>query len=85
MRCGAFAPFRLNAWVVLPDHMHAVWTLPAGDDDFPRHFNPVKHGYVSHPADWPYSSFRARVAEGLYSPDWIGPDDGGADRGERSP
>ncbi len=24
-------PFRIDAWVVLPDHMHAVWTLPEGD------------------------------------------------------
>ena len=24
-------PFQINAWVVLPDHMHCVWTLPEGD------------------------------------------------------
>ena len=24
-------PFTIDAWVVLPDHMHAVWTLPDGD------------------------------------------------------
>ncbi len=24
-------PFRIDAWVVLPEHMHAVWTLPEGD------------------------------------------------------
>ncbi len=24
-------PFRIEAWVVLPDHMHCVWTLPEGD------------------------------------------------------
>ena len=24
-------PFEVDAWVVLPDHMHAVWTMPAGD------------------------------------------------------
>jgi REP-associated tyrosine transposase len=28
-------PFAIDAWVVLPDHMHAVWTLPPGDADFP--------------------------------------------------
>jgi putative transposase len=27
-------PFRIDAWVVLPDHRHAVWTLPEGDCDF---------------------------------------------------
>ena len=28
------------------------------------HFNPVKHGLVKHPADWPHSSFRQCVAKG---------------------
>ena len=23
-------PFTIDAWVVLPDHMHAIWTLPPG-------------------------------------------------------
>jgi putative transposase len=102
------APFHIDAWVVLPDHMHCLWTLPPNDADFPArwraiktafskslpateprsstmrargergiwqrrywehtirddrdyathidytHLNPVKHGYVQHPADWPY-------------------------------
>jgi REP element-mobilizing transposase RayT len=26
--------FHIDAWVVLPDHMHCVITLPPGDDDF---------------------------------------------------
>lgn len=26
-------PFEIFAWVVMPDHLHAVWTLPEGDDD----------------------------------------------------
>jgi putative transposase len=30
------APFRIDAGVVLPDHMHCLWTLPAGDADLPR-------------------------------------------------
>ena len=102
-------PFVIDAWVVLPDHLHCVWTLPAGDRDFstrwrliktrfskelpkgptrPSHTarhergiwqrrfwehhirdeadywahvqycwtNPVKHGFVARPEDWPYSS-----------------------------
>ena len=117
-------PFHVDAWVVLPDHMHCVWTLPPDDIDFPgrwraiktnfvkglptaeprtpvmirrgergiwqrrywehtirddrdlvaymdyTHFNPVKHGLVEHPADWPYSSFRRNVALGLYPQQW---------------
>ncbi|MGB3408971.1 MAG: transposase [Jannaschia sp.] len=27
-------PFRTDAVVVLPDHLHAVWTLPEGDSDY---------------------------------------------------
>ena len=27
-------PFEIEAWVVLPDHMHAVWTLPEGGGDY---------------------------------------------------
>ncbi len=103
-------PFGIDAWVVLPDHMHCVWRLPEGDADFStrwsvikarfsrampqvtqrrshvvrrehgiwqRRFwehhirdevdwrahvrycwiNPVKHGLVSDPAEWPYSSY----------------------------
>lgn len=103
-------PFGIDAWVVLPDHMHCVWTLPEGDRDFStrvqviksrfsrtvpmghrrlshvvrrerglwqRRFwehhirneadfhnhiaycwhNPVKHGFVERPEDWPFSSW----------------------------
>jgi len=28
----ARAPFHIDAWVVLPDHMHSISTLPEGDD-----------------------------------------------------
>ena len=27
-------PFHIDAWVVLPEHMHAVWTLPESDSDY---------------------------------------------------
>ena len=130
-------PFHIDAWVVLPDHMHCLWTLPAGDADFPArwqaikanfskalplagtptpdmtelgyrgiwqrgywehtirdqrdldahmdyvHFNPVKHGYVAHPGDWPYSSFHACVARGMYPIDWGGGTDEIIAAGER--
>jgi hypothetical protein len=29
------SPFHIDAWVVLPNHMHSLWTLPEGDSDFP--------------------------------------------------
>jgi putative transposase len=133
----ARAPFHIDAWVVLPDHMHCVWTIPSGDSDFPArwraiktalskslpateprspimrtrgergiwqrrywehtirddrdyathvdyaHFNPVKHGYVQHPADWPYSSFQRCVSAGMYPENWSGGADEPPDAGER--
>jgi putative transposase len=47
------------------------------------HFNPVKHGYASTPAAWPYSTFTRCVARGLYPPDWTGNDIQQMDAGER--
>jgi putative transposase len=37
------------------------------------HFNPVRHGYVAHVAEWRYSTFKACVRRGLYPEDWLGP------------
>jgi len=121
-------PFAIEGIVVLPDHLHSLWRLPVGDDDFSTrwmvikrkfsagfparpvcasmaakrekgvwqrrfwehciryeddwrrhldyiHHNPVKHGHVAAPADWPYSSFRQAVAKGWYEADWAGPVD----------
>jgi putative transposase len=120
--------FAMPAIVLLPDHLHAIWTLPEGDSNYPirwslikrkftqlyiqaggkeffrsgsrrkrkergiwqrrywehaiddekdleRHFdyihyNPVKHGLVSSPSDWPWSSFQRYVREGFYSVNW---------------
>lgn len=28
-------PFHIDAMVILPDHLHALWTLPAGECDYP--------------------------------------------------
>lgn len=35
-------PFDIRCWVVLPDHMHAIWTLPAGQNDFPNRWKSIK-------------------------------------------
>jgi len=118
-------PFETAAVCILPDHVHAIWTLPEDDADFstrwsliksgfsrgldarPRsqsklakrekgvwqrrywehairneadlerhidyvHFNPVKHGHVTHVADWPHSSFHRYVERGVLVADWGG-------------
>lgn len=38
-------PFQCDAMVVLPDHLHAVWTLPDGDDDFSTRWKRIKAGF----------------------------------------
>lgn len=137
-RVRALMPFHIDAWAVLPDHMHCLWTLPEDDGNFPKrwqaikmgfsrrmvageplsasrrsrgergiwqrrfwehivrderdfaahmdyiHFNPVKHGYVSLPADWPFSSFHRAVRQGLYPRAWAGPDEAAGMWGERA-
>ena len=95
-------PFQINAWVVLPDHIHTIWTRPDANyatrwrriksrfsaampqgrglwqprlwaqplisqSDYDRHMracwmDPVRHGLVEEPGDWPYSSFHIRPA-----------------------
>jgi putative transposase len=34
--------FQMNAVVILPDHLHCVWTLPPGDADFSIRWNLLK-------------------------------------------
>jgi putative transposase len=34
------------------------------------HYNPVKHGLVQRPRDWPWSSFHRWVRDGHYEIDW---------------
>ena len=121
-------PFQAVATVLLPDHLHTVWTLPEGDDKYSvrwqrikceftesflaaggfegersrsrqrsgeravwqrrfwehticdddelvrcvdyTHWNPVKHGYVTRPGDWPYSTFLQFVSSGDYPANW---------------
>jgi putative transposase len=123
-------PFTIDAMVVLPDHLHAVWTLPEDDadysgrwraikarfsralahrgrpvvrnrrgeydlwqrrfwehlvrddDDLARHVdyihhNPVKHGLVTNPFHWPWSSIHLYAQLGTVPPDWSGHDQDG--------
>jgi putative transposase len=40
--CKQKRPFHIDAWVVLPEHMHCLWTLPEGDDDFSNRWKIIK-------------------------------------------
>ena len=129
-RIRAEEPWKIPAMIVLPDHMHMIWTLPEGDSDYSRrigrvkkafteafldsggrpgsltlgeqrkryrgvwqprfwehtirdarhfkmhldyiHANPVKHGLVSWPREWAWSSFHRWRRLGEYEADWCG-------------
>ena len=52
-------PFAIDAWVVLPDHMHCVWTLPEGDDDYENRWRVIKARFAR---AMPFSPRRASHA-----------------------
>jgi putative transposase len=35
-------PFTIEAWVLLPDHMHTIWTLPDGDANYQARWAIIK-------------------------------------------
>ena len=35
-------PFTMNAIVILPDHLHCIWTLPNDDDNFSKRWQQIK-------------------------------------------
>lgn len=41
-------PFVINAMVVLPDHLHCIWTLPPNDADFATRWRLIKSWYSRH-------------------------------------
>jgi len=38
-------PFCIDAMVVLPEHLHCVWTLPVGDADYGTRWALIKAGF----------------------------------------
>lgn len=38
-------PFTVEAVVIMPDHLHCIWTLPEGDSDFSTRWRLVKAGF----------------------------------------
>jgi putative transposase len=40
--CQSKWPFTIQAIVLLPDHLHTIWSLPPGDDAFPRRWGWLK-------------------------------------------
>jgi putative transposase len=63
-------PFKLDAVVILPDHLHSIWTLPPGDSDFGARWGMIKRHVsktVSRPDAPPMSSsMTARKEKGFW-------------------
>ena len=38
-------PLRIDALVILPDHLHSVWTLPVDDNDYAKRWMLIKSGF----------------------------------------
>ena len=38
-------PFTIDAAVILPDHLHCIWTLPEGDADFSARWHAIKSNF----------------------------------------
>jgi len=49
-RCIADArrrrPFEMVGFVLLPDHLHAIWTLPAADTDYSTRWRHIKGAFT---------------------------------------
>jgi putative transposase len=53
-------PFTIHGWVVLPDHMHCVISLPDGEADFAMRIRLIKGGFSK---TLPASEWRSSVRE----------------------
>ncbi|MFN3235285.1 MAG: REP-associated tyrosine transposase [Gammaproteobacteria bacterium] len=38
-------PFQINAWVILPDHIHMIWKLPRNDFDYTKRWRLIKREF----------------------------------------
>ncbi len=57
-------PFEIAAWVLLPDHLHAVWQLPPDDKDFSLRWSLIKQHVTRDCAMWlPNKTFHLCVRD----------------------
>jgi putative transposase len=61
-------PFHIDAWVVLPEHMHCLWTLPAGDANFALRWQVIKFAFAKRlPRTEPLTAtLKARGERGIW-------------------
>jgi putative transposase len=56
-------PFAIDAIVVMPDHLHAIWTLPEGDADFAVRWRLIKSSF-SRGLPWQEPLTASRISKG---------------------
>jgi putative transposase len=56
-------PFEVTAVVILPDHLHCIWTLPPGDTDYPTRWKKIKAAF-SHGLPMTESRSASRITKG---------------------
>ena len=44
--CRQLLPFHVDALVILPDHIHAIWTLPTDDCDYSKRWGIIKKHFT---------------------------------------
>jgi len=60
-------PFETVAICILPDHLHAIWTLPEGDADYPGRWSRIKSGFSrKFPVGPRSASARAKREKGFW-------------------
>jgi putative transposase len=71
------APFETVAAVLMPDHLHVIWTLPTGDSEYPERWRAIKAAFT---AEWmsrgnkeqPVSDgYRRQRRRGIWQPRFI--------------
>jgi len=45
--CQRDWPFQVNAIVLLPDHLHTIWSLPSGDDNYSGRWSVIKKTFTT--------------------------------------
>ena len=68
-------PFTIEAMVVLPDHLHCIWTLPPGDADFATRWRLIKSWFSKRvpvaPTDVREGQRQRRVWQNRYWEHWL--------------
>jgi putative transposase len=64
-------PFQLDAYVILPDHLHVIWTQPDGDSDFSTRWRLIKEAFTraylkAHEAPYRNESRRFKGEQGIW-------------------